>query len=383
MNEMDITVPAAGSLSQSPAVPRGVLTALKASELQPESPDEFSTAPYDFEESAKILWDDTRLTYDHACTANRFSEEYLKLCGRLEKNIRQIGSYCLTKTALEQNGMSFPGLEEMKISGLIGMVSFHLRKCHAAFQGIYRDNNYLGMAYLNWEFRWVALGEQLKVTENKAQKICEGKISANLFSEKPKETLSSHTKNSSGTPQSLRFNPNALPISGSMAREMIRIQKEKENREKEAEKFIIDAYKLWNMKPDLSFASFSEPLTDREPSFPFFKKSETTGMPLTEFLTVEEARNILLDQAREQGNEKALIEIPHEDAYTLEGRWLDFCEKPLPESSGTAKSPEVLSGEEIVSREKVPKDEERDAHPRIGSSGDRRRKNEKRQKKKS
>ena len=380
---MDRSALAANSFPQSAAVPRGILNALNAAELLPESPDEFSTAPYDFEESAKILWDDTRLTYDHACTANRFSEDYLKLCGRLEKNIRQVGSYCLTKTALEQNGMSFPGLEEMKISGLIGMVSFHLRKCHAAFQGIYQNNNFLGMSYLNWEFRWVALGEQLKVTEAKAQKIREGKITTDLFPEKPEETSASHTKSPARLPQSLRFNPNALPINGSMAREMIRIQKEEEKREKEAEKLLNDAYKIWNTKPvKIPPASLIPALIERNPVFPYPIKSETTGKTRTEFLPVEEARKILLDHAQEQGDAKALAEIPHEDAYTLAGRWLDFCEKPLTDTSETIKPSEKLSGEEMITREKVPKDEDPDRLSRSGSSGYRQKKVKNRQKKK-
>ena len=68
---------------------RGILTDIKVSELPTERIDEFSNAPFEFEETAKWLWEDTQTTYYHACTENRFSENYLKLCAQLEKNIKR------------------------------------------------------------------------------------------------------------------------------------------------------------------------------------------------------------------------------------------------------------------------------------------------------
>ena len=133
---------------------RGILTAVKASELPDEAWNEFSNAPFEFEDTVLGLWDDTQKSYYHACTANRFSDNYLTLCTQLEKNIRQLGSFCLTKSVLEQKGIDCPKLSDLTIKELVGMVSFHLRKAHAAFEGIYKDNNILGVTYLNWEFRW-------------------------------------------------------------------------------------------------------------------------------------------------------------------------------------------------------------------------------------
>ena len=111
---------------------RGILTKVKVKDLPDEAFDEFSDAPYDFENTAQILWEDTQKVYYHACTANRFTDKYLRLCGQLEKNIKELGSWCITKAVLEQKGMEFPKLADMNIDELVRMVSFHLRKAHAA-----------------------------------------------------------------------------------------------------------------------------------------------------------------------------------------------------------------------------------------------------------
>ena len=154
---------------------RGIVSDVRAADLPNEVSNSFSNAPYEFEQTSSVLWDDTQQIYYHACIANRFSEHYLVLCGQLEKNIKQLGSFCVTKAALEQKGMLFPKLEKMNVRELVCMVSYHFRKAHAALQGIYRDNDLLGITYLNWEFRWVGLGNRLKSTEVKIRMIKEGR----------------------------------------------------------------------------------------------------------------------------------------------------------------------------------------------------------------
>ena len=154
----------------------GVLTGNRVSELRDEAFNEFSNATFEFEDITLALWDDTYKVYYHACTANRFSEDYLIYCNQLEKNIKQLGSFCLTKAVLEQKGIDLPKFKELTIHELICMVSFHFREAHAALEGIYRDNNILRMTYLNWEFRCAGLGNRLKATGIKIQKIKDGKI---------------------------------------------------------------------------------------------------------------------------------------------------------------------------------------------------------------
>ncbi len=231
----------------------GIDAGVKAADLPDEAWNEFSDAPFEFEETAAALWRDTRKTYYHACTANRFSENYLKLCVQLEKNIRQLGSFCLTKAVMEQKEMAFPDLADLSIRDLVGMVSFHLRKAHAAFEGIYQDNNLLGITYLNWEFRWFGLGNRLKATEVKIQNIKAGKINTDAMLEQA-ETFKGEKRTNQGSPDeipaSLRANPNAMPILGTMAREMLKREAEAEKREMEYRKMIEDIAGIWDTKPD-------------------------------------------------------------------------------------------------------------------------------------
>ena len=294
-----------------------------SSALLPESADEFSMAPYEFEESAIILWEDLQLTYHHACTANRFTEDYLKLCGRLEKNIKQIGSLCITKVVLEQNGLVFPDLRKMNIAELLGMVSFHLRKCHAAFRTIYQQNDFLGMSYLNWEFRWVELGNRLKATDVKIQNILSGKVNAEkiLKREEVKKRSSDEVSNNAALPQNLPVNPAALPINGSLAREMIRRQKITEKHEDERQKMIDDLYAIWGRKnqvfPDLDMV---------QPALVFPLIQKENGKTKNVFLSADEAREILMEDAREQRDQKTLHEISLESDEQLNNRWIAYIE---------------------------------------------------------
>ena len=298
--------------------------AVSSEELPPERLDEFSMAPFGFEESASYLWEDTQLTYQHACLSNRFSEDYLKLCGRLEKNIKQVGSMCVTKAVLEQKGFVFSGLEGMNISELIGMVSFHLRKCHAAFRSVYRENNFLGMSYLNWEFRWVELGSRLKSTGVKIQNITAGSV--NIDSILQRETVTPRpagTKTASvRAPRPLPINPSALPVDGSLARQILREQRDAEKREKEYEKQLCDLYKIWGKKPEIPPELMG--MVKVEPNFPM--SVEKDGKRRTEFIEAEEARKILMEDAEARGDQKALEEIPSENADQLGSRWIDYLE---------------------------------------------------------
>lgn len=220
----------------------GVKAGVKTAELPKESVTEFSNAPFEFKASAKSLWEDTQLTYYHACTENRFSENYLALCSRLEKNIRRMGSLCLTKAVLEQNHIFFPELADLNVTELVRMVSFHMRKAHAAFRGIYQDNNYFGMSYLNWEFRWFTLGSQLKATEMKIQKIRAGELKSDELLNREKtfcgQTRTNEREDQS-IPRSLPVNDAALPLDGSLARKLLEGEQAAE-RERQREQKIIE-----------------------------------------------------------------------------------------------------------------------------------------------
>ena len=361
---------------------RGILTNIKAADLPDESLIEFSNAPFEFESTAALLWQDTQTVYVHACTANRFSENYLTFCGMLEKNIKQLGSLCLTKAVLEQNGMSFPNLSEMSIKELVCMVSFHLRKAHAALEGIYQDNSILGMTYLNWEFRWAGLGNRLKATEVKIQNIREGKINtdamlkqAETFKGEPRTNTEAAASN---TPKSLRANPNALPINGSMARLMLgrekeaemkaqREWKERQRKIKEAERLQREADRLLGLNPyqmpkpftptkemkavikqaeaenlrkklDLIKQELSKP--DKKPETPPSEQVKPQpAAPEPGYITEAEARKELMDDAMRRKDQEAIMAIPLEDQYILHERWEKYLARIEREAKLSQKGP--------------------------------------------
>ena len=325
---------------------RGILTKVKVKDLPDEAFDAFSDAPFNFEETAQMLWEDTQKVYYHACTANRFTDKYLRLCGQLEKNIKELGSWCITKAVLEQNGMEFPKLSDMNIDELVRMVSFHLRKAHAALEGIYQDNDLLGMTYLDWELRWVSLGKRLKATEVKIQKIRDGKIdfsgqwsvvSDQGAVEDEQKSVSRERKSTDfhRKMRSLRLNPNAFPINGSMTRRMLQAENE-ESRElnrqfqeqlRESAKDLgihVGSFEPQPFRPSPPIAPeriTPEPVKPKPEEIPVQSEAEP-GM-----LTEAEARKILIERAMKAGDMKTVMEIQMEDLPTFHARWMRHLEE--------------------------------------------------------
>ncbi|MBQ6502405.1 MAG: hypothetical protein IJI57_00655 [Flexilinea sp.] len=329
---------------------RGLLTRTRASELKDESWNAFSDAPFDFETSVLDLWGDTQKSYYHACTANRFSEQYLKLSEVLEKNIRKLGSCCLTKTVLEQKGTDCSKLSDLSINELVRMVSFHLRKTHAAFEGIYKDNNILGITYLNWEFRWFDLGNRLKATEVKIQDIKDGKINVDSML-KEAETFKGQERTNTNPepPKSLRANPSALPVQGSMARVLLQVEadenmkaeairKERERKLKEAERLERRADRvLGGFSPAKPFGPDKKDLAQIDRVHAQRLREEAEKLPHQdskpesdpveadispeEGIPEEEARRILLEDAVKRNDQEAIKAIPVEETPELHSRW--------------------------------------------------------------
>ena len=331
---------------------RGVLTGNKVSELHDEAFNEFSDAPFDFETTAHTLWSDTQKVYYHACTANRFSENYLLYCTQLEKNIKQLGSFCLTKAVLEQKGIDLPKLKDMSIHDLVCMVSFHLRKAHAALDGIYQDNNILGITYLNWEIRWAGLGNRLKATEVKIQKIREGKLNVDSMLEQT-ETFkgAARTNTHLSEPKSLRVNPNAMPIKGSVARDMLktakaeekqaeRIRKARERKLETAGRLERQADRLMGFGPPRAYGPSREGtiLMNRESAAQLRKEVEEEIRAEREaklkpepecppgMISEGEARRILIEKAIKEGDQAAVLAIQQEDGPQFRARWDRYIE---------------------------------------------------------
>lgn len=329
---------------------RGIVTKVKAADLPAEASDAFSDAPFEFEETAKNLWDDTQKAYYHSRTANRFSDEYLQLCTLLEKSIRELGSLCLTKAALEHKGQEFPKLSEMSIIELVKMVSFHLRKTHAAFEGIYKDNSILGITYLNWEFRWFTLGSRLKATEVKIQKIKDGKIDVDDML-KENETFKgeprTNDKPRENQPKSLRVNHDALPIIGSMAgwlkkkerleekqekiRQRNRIRKQKEADRLERAAVRASGIEMFTPTRD-QVALANQIRADRlrqelEEELQEEHREASEDEVQQEGIEEAEARRILMEDAMKRGDQEAIMTIPLEDTPTFHARWMRHLEE--------------------------------------------------------
>jgi len=345
---------------------RGILAGMKSTDLPLEPLGEFSNAPFEFQNKALLLWRDTQLIYIHACTANRFSGNYLMLCTQLEKNIRQLGSFCLTKAVLEQQGQSFPELSELSIKELVGMVSFHIRKAHAALEGIYRDNDNLGMTYLNWEYRWIGLDNRLRATEVKIEKIKNGEIhlepvvrQAETFKDEPRTNQDS--RKNEETAKSLRANANALPFNGAMAGLMgyweKKSEKAAEEKRRERERKLRRAERLEResgmvpgayrppkpFEPDREMTKLNKQMEAEaiRAELEAEEKQEAENKTRTESKTEEkqqnpgtvseaEARKILMEDAMKRKDQKAIMAIPLEDTAALHERWVKFTSRVGP-----------------------------------------------------
>lgn len=305
---------------------RGILTDIKADELPDESLQEFSNAPYEFEESALLVKEDVQRLYYHAGTANRFSENYLKYCTELERYIRQAGSLCLTKAVLEQKGFEFPKLADFSTLELIRMVSFHIRKCHAAINGLYQDNNKLGFVYFQWELRWINLGERLKATEVKIQKIRDGKINADDLLERenafPERSRTNEGKNT-GLSKNVLPNPKALPLERSMASDMLHREKILEKQTRDFQHAEDRAMRALGLKP---FPPYPVPNCEYEPQPAPEVQQELEKLPKGQ-ISEGEDRQILMEEAMKQGDQESLMSIPMEDSDAFYARWTRYIDK--------------------------------------------------------
>ncbi len=156
----------------------------KAEGLPLEGLDPVFAVPVDFERILNTLWHDLQKLESHAIAANRYSEKYLSISRDLELMARKVGSLCITKAVLEQQGSVFNTPEDLTIPRLALMAGYHFNKAHAAADGTQMANLRFYLAMLEQETRWASLLCRLQATEDKIRLIREGKLEIKLIPEK-------------------------------------------------------------------------------------------------------------------------------------------------------------------------------------------------------
>ena len=97
----------------------------------------YNSAMLDFEEISAALWTLILHTHYSAARYNRMSPNYTLLMQHLEKDIKQMGSYCITKAVLEQSGKEYPNLKMMELKELNDVA-------YVRFAAVYRKFTDLG-----------------------------------------------------------------------------------------------------------------------------------------------------------------------------------------------------------------------------------------------
>ena len=188
--------------------------------------DMFSAEPLGFLETAMRLETEMTELFSLGCRLNRHSPMFAKVSGQMERMIRQLGSCCITKAILEQQGQQFPLLEQVTIDWLRRMTAFNFRKCCAAFMDAHEAGSWnLGSSDLS--LRWSALDKRLLATAEKIEMIRSGEIKPDLSQPsmgKDTDAVSRGVAAVSGTDEKVTAfteKVSALPIDKAAARKMM------------------------------------------------------------------------------------------------------------------------------------------------------------------
>ena len=175
------------------------------------------------------------------------------------------------------------------------MVSLHFRKCRLAAREIEENEKSIDMSLVSWMFRLAALAERLKATEDKIQKIKEGKIDSKklleqsqVFKGEPNiRRDTSNQKVSSGLRR-----PSSLPVMKSHAKEIKRQKQRLEKQEKAKQREMERAAKRVEKSGLFGSAPF-EPQPFRPMPLP-----KIPGIGLNE----AELKKLLMDEAKSRGD---------------------------------------------------------------------------------
>lgn len=135
----------------------------------------YSDEPLGFLETTMRLQTEASVLFNWSRKLNHLSPLYAKAALRLERMIRALGSCCVTKAVLEQEGKAFPMIEDVTVGWLRRMAAFSFRKCYAAFMDAHEAGAY-NTAASDLSLRFSLLDKRLQATEEKIEKIRAGKV---------------------------------------------------------------------------------------------------------------------------------------------------------------------------------------------------------------
>ena len=304
----------------------------------------YNNAPIEFEEVAKALWIAViNLNYT-ATRYHRQSPYYPLLMARLEKNIKQMGSYCITKSVLEQSGEKFPELEDVTLKELYQMVSLHFRKCCRAYNDMQEAGHAQDLSMIGWMFRWAALADRLKATQDRVNKIETGEIKIEtilkretVYKNGPKRQRD-HSHNS----VSPAVRASSLPVLRSYAREVKAYKRAEEKQARAVQREKERARKQYERDMDRASNVYKAPVyrAAKLPTIP--------GLGINEL----ELRRLLANEAKSRGDFDEAQTIQRENFDQLMERFHKLSD-PEPEARPLHPGKNPRSGPSDETRKKL------------------------------
>jgi hypothetical protein len=148
-----------------------------------EPGDSFSMEPLGFLETAMKLQTEAAESFGLLREYNRHSPLFYKMAARLEKLLSRLGSACITKAVIEQQGENSKDMDQLlfdlNIESLRQSTAFVFRKCYSSFMesaGCFRFNQ----SALDLSIRFSALDKRLMATAEKIELIKAGKVKIDM-----------------------------------------------------------------------------------------------------------------------------------------------------------------------------------------------------------
>ncbi len=265
--------------------------------------DAFSTDPLGFTERTMRMQNEASETFSLVRAANRHSPLFTKLSGQLEKLVNYLGSCCITKAVMEQQGESFRLPDILTTDRLRGMAAFNLRKCYAAFMECRAAGRYSYAAF-DLSVRWALLDRRLEATAEKIEKIKAGKVSIDPSEKRPSagpQVETSENKEQHAVP--LPAKGTALPVDKAAVRKAGEEKAEKEQPEP------AEVFETGPAGPDESGEPEAEPYETPEEKEEKFK------------------RNVLMQDAVYRADREAFERAYPAEGPELESLWYEFLER--------------------------------------------------------